>query len=71
MVLHANKRYLDALDMLELASKTQPSNPQVGGRMGGCGEDVECFISKFVFQPFGLLLVFVLGLDWYGFVRLS
>ena len=30
MVLHANKRYLDALDMLELASKSEPSNPQVG-----------------------------------------
>lgn len=29
MVLHANKRYLDALDMLELASKSEPRNPQV------------------------------------------
>lgn len=29
MVLHANKRYLEALDMLELASKSEPRNPQV------------------------------------------
>lgn len=29
MVLHSNKRYLDALDMLKLASNAEPSNPQV------------------------------------------
>ena len=30
MVLHANKRYVEALDMLGAASKTEPTNPQVG-----------------------------------------
>lgn len=29
MVLHDNKKYRDALDMLELASKSEPRNPQV------------------------------------------
>lgn len=49
MVLHANKRYLDALDMLELASKLQPSNPQVGCGRKRPSESFFFFLSGYIY----------------------
>lgn len=51
MVLHANKRYMDALDMLEQASKSEPSNPQVG-RAGGPHSSA-CYFSESVLSHGG------------------